>query len=167
MKARRWLPHPLLSLCLLMVWLLLVNDLSLGQWLLGTVLGLTIPLLTQVFWINPPRIYRPFKLCLFLLRILGDIVMANLQVAKLILGSPSKLRPAFVEIPMLLEDELALTMLASIISLTPGTVSADLSDDRKLLLVHGLDVADEAALVADIKQRYEAPLLEVFTCSPT
>jgi multicomponent K+:H+ antiporter subunit E len=58
-------------------------------------------------------------------------------------------------------------MLASVISLTPGTVSADLSDDRKTLLVHGLNVVDEAAAVAEIKQRYEAPLLEVFTCSST
>ncbi|MNY01568.1 Na(+)/H(+) antiporter subunit E [compost metagenome] len=167
MKARRWLPHPLLSLTLLLVWLLLVNDMSLGHWLLGALLGWLIPLLTQVFWINPPRIRKPLKLCLFLLRILGDIVIANLQVAKLILGPSARLRPAFVEIPMLLEDELALTMLASIISLTPGTVSADLSDDRKILLVHSLDVDDEAALVEQIKHRYEAPLLEVFACSPT
>ncbi|MNF24598.1 Na(+)/H(+) antiporter subunit E [compost metagenome] len=167
MKAGRWLPHPLLSLTLLLVWLLLVNDMSLGHWLLGALLGWLIPLLTQVFWINPPRIRKPLKLCLFLLRILGDIVIANLQVAKLILGPSARLRPAFVEIPMLLEDELALTMLASIISLTPGTVSADLSDDRKILLVHSLDVDDEAALVEQIKHRYEAPLLEVFACSPT
>jgi multicomponent K+:H+ antiporter subunit E len=167
MKARRWLPHPLLSLTLLLVWLLLVNDMSVGHWLLGALLGWLIPLLTQVFWINPPRVHKPLKLCLFFLRVLGDIVIANLQVAKLILGPSARLRPAFVEIPMLLEDELALTMLASIISLTPGTVSADLSDDRKTLLVHGLDVDDEATLVAQIKLRYEAPLLEVFACSPT
>ncbi|NQD96058.1 Na+/H+ antiporter subunit E [Pseudomonas sp. CrR25] len=167
MKARRWLPQPLLSLSLMLVWLLLVNELSLGHWLLGALLGWLIPLVTQVFWINPPRIHKPLKLCLFFLRVLGDIVIANLQVAKLILGSSAKLRPAFVEIPLLLEDELALTMLASVISLTPGTVSADLSDDRKTLLVHSLDVADEAALVVQIKTRYEAPLLEVFACSPT
>jgi multicomponent K+:H+ antiporter subunit E len=167
MKARRWLPHPLLSLTLLLVWLLLVNDMRVGHWLLGALLGWLIPLLTQVFWINPPRIRKPLKLCLFFLRVLGDIVIANLQVAKLILGPSARLRPAFVEIPMLLEDELALTMLASIISLTPGTVSADLSDDRKILLVHSLDVDDEAALVEQIKHRYEAPLLEVFACSPT
>ena len=167
MKPRRWLPHPLLSLTLLLVWLLLVNDMSLGHWLLGALLGWLIPLLSQVFWINPPRVRKPLKLCLFFLRILGDIVIANLQVAKLILGPSARLRPAFVEIPMLLEDELALTMLASIISLTPGTVSADLSDDRKILLVHSLDVDDEAALVEQIKRRYEAPLLEVFACSPT
>ena len=167
MRSRRWLPQPLLSLCLLLVWMLLVDSSSLGQWLLGALLGWLIPLLTQLFWISPPRIYRPGKLCLFLLRVLGDIVTANLQVAKLILGPVDRLRPAFVEVPMLLEDDLALTMLASVISLTPGTVSADLSDDRKTLLVHSLDVADEAALVAEIKGRYEAPLLEVFTCSPT
>ncbi|WP_417660217.1 Na+/H+ antiporter subunit E [Pseudomonas sp.] len=167
MKPRHFLPHPLLSLCLMVVWMLLVNDLSLGSWVLGCILGWLIPLVTQVFWINPPRISKPFKLCWFFLRIIGDIIIANLQVAKLILGPQSKLRPAFVEIPMLLEDDLALTMLASIISLTPGTVSADLSDDRKMLLVHTLDVGDEAQLVAEIKTRYEAPLLEVFTCSTT
>lgn len=167
MKARRWLPHPLLSLCLLLVWLLLVNDFGVGHWLLGAVLGWLIPLVSQLFWINPPRIHRPVKLCLFFLRVLVDIIVANLQVAKLILGPTSKLRPAFVEIPLLLEDELALTMLASVISLTPGTVSADLSDDRRTLLVHSLDVGDEAVLVHEIKTRYEAPLLEVFTCSPT
>lgn len=167
MKPRHLLPHPLLSLCLMVAWMLLANDLSLGNLVLGCLLGWIIPLVTQVFWINPPRIYKPFKLCWFFLRIIGDIIMANLQVAKLILGSPNKLRPAFVEIPMLLEDDLALTMLASIISLTPGTVSADLSDDRKMLLVHTLDVGDEAELVAEIKKRYEAPLLEVFTCSTT
>lgn len=167
MSASRWLPQPLLSLCLMLVWVLLVNNPSLGHWLLGALLGWLIPLLTHVFWVDPPRVYRPLKLCLFLLRVLSDIVVANLQVAKLILGPVDRLRPAFVEVPMLLENDLALTMLASVISLTPGTVSADLSDDRKTLLVHSLDVADQAALVAEIKSRYEAPLLEVFTCSPT
>lgn len=167
MSLRRCLPQPLMSLSLLLIWLLLVNDFSLGNWLFGALLSVLIPLLTQVFWITLPRIHKPFKLALFFLRVFGDIIMANLHVAKLILGPVARLRPAFVEVPMLLEDDLALTMLASIISLTPGTVSADLSEDRKTLLVHGLDVADEATLVAEIKQRYEAPLLEIFTCSPT
>lgn len=165
--SKRLLPQPLLSLFLLFIWLLLMNDLGLGHWLMGALLGWLIPLLTHLFWERTPKLYKPVKLCLFFLRILGDIVFANLQVAKLIIGSTAKLRPAFVEIPLELEDDLALTMLASIVSLTPGTVSADLSDDRKTLLVHGLDVADEAQLIHDIKQRYEAPLIEVFTCSPT
>ena len=166
MMARCW-PHPLLSLFLLATWLLLVNDLSFGHWLLGGFLGWGIPQLTQAFWVSAPRIRRPLKLVGFLLMVVGDIIVANLQVARLILSPTRRLHPAFVEVPMELEDELALTMLASIATLTPGTVSADLSDDRRTLLVHGLDVGDEAELVASIKSRYEAPLKAIFACSTT
>ncbi|HAR04393.1 MAG TPA: cation:proton antiporter, partial [Pseudomonas sp.] len=55
----------------------------------------------------------------------------------------------------------------SIISLTPGTVSACLSPDRRVLMVHALDVPDVDALISDVKRNYEAPLLEIFECSPT
>ena len=161
----RCLPHPWLSLTLLLVWLLLVNDFSAGQWLLGALLGVLIPLLSRVLWINPPRMRQPWRLLPFFLRVLGDIVVANLQVSRRILGSMDDLQPAFVEVPLEVHDELALTLLTSIVSLTPGTVSADLSDDRRRLLLHCLNVQDSAALVAEIKARYEAPLLEVFPCS--
>lgn len=161
----RCLPHPWLSLTLLLVWLLLVNDFSAGQWLLGALLGVLIPLLSRVLWINPPRTHQPWRLLPFFLRVLGDIVVANLQVSRRILGSMDDLQPAFVEVPLEVHDELALTLLTSIVSLTPGTVSADLSDDRRRLLLHCLNVQDSAALVAEIKARYEAPLREVFPCS--
>ena len=93
-----------------------------------------------------------------------DILVANMAVAKLILGKPERLRPAFVEVPLDTDNEFVITVLASVVSLTPGTVSADISADRRTLLVHGLDVEDRAALVASIKQRYEAPLKEIFGC---
>ena len=162
--SKRLLPQPLLSLFLLFIWLLLMNDLGLGHWLMGALLGWLIPLLTHLFWERTPKLYKPVKLCLFFLRILGDIVFANLQVAKLIIGSTAKLRPAFVEVPLDTDNEFVITVLASVVSLTPGTVSADISADRRTLLVHGLDVEDRAALVASIKQRYEAPLKEIFGC---
>ncbi|AGI23347.1 Na+/H+ antiporter subunit E [Pseudomonas sp. MT3] len=164
---RRVLPHPLLSAILLFAWLLLVNDFSLGHWLLGAFLGLTIPLLCRNLLLSAPRIRRPGLLLRFLGLVLYDIVLANLQVARLVLGPRSRLQPGFVEIPLELTDDLAITILASVITLTPGTVSADLSDDRRTLLVHGLDVPDPQALAADIKARYEAPLKEVFECSAT
>lgn len=162
---RRILPHPLLSGVLLLSWLLLVNDFSLGHWLLGTFLGLAIPLLCRNLLLATPRIQRPGLLLRFIALVLYDIVVANLQVAKLVLGPKARLQPGFVEIPLDLTDDLAITILASVITLTPGTVSADLSDDRRMLLVHGLDVPDPQALAADIKARYEAPLKEVFECS--
>lgn len=165
MTSRRWLPYPLLSLSLLVVWLLLVNQFSVGHLLLGSFLGWGIALLTRALWIDATPIAHPFKLLRFVLRVLVDIVVANLDVAKRILGPMTELRPGFVEVPLELRDELALIMLTSIVSLTPGTVSADLSDDRSRLLLHCLDVPDPAAVIAEVKARYEAPLLEVFPCS--
>jgi len=96
-----------------------------------------------------------------------DIVIANLHVARLVLGKKERLNPAFVELPMDLQDEFLLAALACIISLTPGTVSAGLTPDHKTLLIHGLDVPDSDALIVATKKRYEAPLLEIFECSPT
>ncbi len=104
------------------------------------------------------------KLVRFVLVVHWDIITANVVVARLILGSPRKLRPAFVELPLELTDDFAITLLASTISLTPGTVSADVSEDRRTLLIHALDMDDEAELVAQIKQRYERPLKEIFEC---
>lgn len=164
---RRILPHPLLSAILLFTWLLMVNDFSLGHWLLGAFLALVLPLLCRDLLLSTPRIRRPGLLLRFIALVLYDIVVANLQVARLVLGPKARLQPGFVEIPLELTDDLAITILASVITLTPGTVSADLSDDRRMLLVHGLDVPDPQALAADIKARYEAPLKEVFECSAT
>ncbi|KHO66255.1 Na+/H+ antiporter subunit E [Pseudomonas flexibilis] len=162
-----WLPHPGLSLLLTGVWLLLTNQLSLGHLLLGLFLGWVIPLLLRRYLIFVPRVRKPLKLCLFLLKVFWDIVVANLHVARLVLGPKERLNPAFVEVPMVIEDEFLLATLACIISLTPGTVSAGLTPDRKTLLLHALDAPDIKALVAELKHRYEAPLLEIFECSPT
>ncbi|TVP55306.1 MAG: cation:proton antiporter, partial [Halomonadaceae bacterium] len=63
--------------------------------------------------------------------------------------------------PLALTDEFAITMLASTISLTPGTVSAGLSPDRQTLLIHALHEPDPAALIAHIRSRYETPLKEI------
>lgn len=163
----KWLPHPWLSLLLLGVWQLLVNDLSVGSLLMGAILGWVIPLLTHAFWPDPPRLHRPWVLIRFVLRVLGDILFANFEVAKLILGSSRRLQPAFVVYPLELRNEFGIGVLATTISLTPGTVSADVSEDHRNLLIHGLDVPDEQELIDTIKQRYEKPLMEVFECSTT
>jgi multicomponent K+:H+ antiporter subunit E len=164
MKSRL-LPNPALTLLLALLWLLLNNALSVGQLVLGLFLGWAIPLLVQGFLVDLPKVRRPLKLCLFLLKVFYDIVVANVSVAKLVLSSRDRLQPAFVEIPMAIEHPFVLAVLTSIISLTPGTVSASLRPGHKMLLIHALDAPDTEALVAEVKSRYETPLLEIFECS--
>lgn len=164
-RPRRWLPTPLLSILLLVVWLLLVRSLAFGHILLGTLLAVTIPLATSRFWDTQPHVARPWLLLRFVLRVLGDIIIANLEVAWLIVNPWRRLRPHFVEYPLMLEDRFTVTLLANTISLTPGTVSANLRMDGKTLLIHALNVEDEEALIAHIRERYEQPLKEIYACS--
>jgi multicomponent K+:H+ antiporter subunit E len=158
---RRLLPHPVLSLVLAVVWMLLLNDLSPGALVFGLLLGWLIPLFTAPFWPEHVRIRRPLTLLRFVATVLWDILVANVAVARLILGRPGRLRPAFVEYPLTLRTELAISLLANTISLTPGTVSAYLSRDQRTLVIHTLDLDDPDDLVANIRQRYERPLAEV------
>lgn len=159
-----WLPQPLLSLSLVGLWLLLNNSVAPGQIVLGGLIALALPLFTVRFWPHRLCIRRPLTLMRYLLMLLWDIIAANLIVARLIVVPPARLRPAFIHLPVDLDNEFAIVVLTHTISLTPGTVSADLSPDRRTLLIHVLDLDDEAQLVARIKRRYETPLKEIFPC---
>ncbi len=156
------LPQPLLSLALFLTWLLLVNSTEPGHLVLSAVLALLIPHITIRFWPEKTSVRRPLVLIRFIGTVLIDIIVANIAVARLILGPVSALRPKFIHYPLQLRGDFAITALANTISLTPGTVSSDISPDRRFLLIHALDVSDEDALVAAIRVRYEQPLREIF-----
>jgi len=171
----KWLPTPVLSLLLFIVWLLLNNSASNGHLVLAFILAIVIPLVTSPFRTKQPLIIKPGLAIRHLMLVLYDIVTANFQVAVLILGPTKKLSPAFVKVPLDLTHSMPITILASTVSLTPGTVSAEVypwkesyTEDetlvKRFLLIHVLDLKDEQALINTIKQRYEAPLKEIFQC---
>lgn len=158
-----WFGHPGLTASLFVLWLLLNNTLAPGHIVLAAALALVIPRLIAPFWRERPHVYRPWVLLRLIPVVLWDIVIANVTVAWLI-ATWRRPRPRFMQLPLTLKDEFGITVLASIITLTPGTVSADVSPDRRYLLIHGLDIDDEAATLAQIKARYERPLQEIFEC---
>jgi len=160
---RRLLPHPALSALLLVVWMLLVNEFTIGALFLAVVFSVLVPLLTGRFWPDRPRVRFGPDMAAYLAVVLFDIVVANFQIAWIILTRRNRdLRSHWLVVPVELRSAEAITVLAGTISLTPGTVSADVSADGRALLVHALDVADPEAEVARIKQRYETRLLKVF-----
>ncbi len=160
---KRILPHPALSVMLLVVWLLMANTITVGGIVLGAILGLILPKFTEPFWPDRPRARFGRVLLGYLCIVLFDIAVANFQVARLILFRRNRdLRSRWLVIPVALTTPEAITVLAATISLTPGTVASDVSADGRYLLVHALDVADEAAEIARIKTRYESRLQRIF-----
>lgn len=168
LSLNNWWPTPVRSLFLFLVWLLLNNSVALIHLFFGLLLAWLLPLLIHKFRLIQPGIKKPGAALAYGLMVLWDIVVANVQVIWLVLGSNKRLRPAFVIVPLDLMDDLAITILASTVSLTPGTVSADVlpltaqGAEKRFLLLHVLDLEDEAELIAQVKQRYEAPLKEIF-----
>lgn len=160
MKRRTLSVH--LSLWLFVLWLLLIGEFSIAHVLLAAVLAATIPLFSERLRDQRARARRPLVAARLALVVLRDIVISNLQVARLILGPESRIQPSFVWVPLDLRNSHGITALASIITMTPGTLSCDLSDDRRHLLVHCLNLDDAEATVRQIKQSYERPLLEIF-----
>ena len=158
----RLLPAPGLSLVLWVSWLMLNESVSAGHLLLGAALALALPWFTERYRPDKPALRGGLTACRLALVVLADIVKSNLIVARQVLGPESRVRPAFVWVPLDIRDPHGIVALAAIITLTPGTLSSELSQDRRHLLVHAFHVDDAAALVADIKQRYESPLREIF-----
>lgn len=160
---KRLLPMPMHTVILISVWLLL-NDFSAGHLVLASFLGLAIPWLCAPLSDKHPPVRKPWRLCRYLLVVLWDIIVSNFQVAVRILRPNRLLRPALIALPLDLTEPFPLAILAGTISLTPGTVSVDFSEDLKWLYIHALHVDDELSLIATIKARYETPLREIFAC---
>jgi multicomponent K+:H+ antiporter subunit E len=156
------LPRPLLSVLLLATWVLAHNRLGPGVLAAGVVLAVGVPLGTARFWPEYPARVRYRPALRFAGTFLADVLVANVRVARLVLGPRDRLRPAFFAVALDVEHPFVTALLAAVVSLTPGTVSADYDPATRTLLVHGLDVDDPAAEAARIKARYERALLEVF-----
>ena len=159
---RRLIPHPGLSVLLVIFWLLLANSFSIGGLIFGIVIGLVLPIFTAPFWPGRPRVNFVAGAA-YLALVVRDIITANFEVASIILFRRNRdLRPAWLVIPMDLATPEAITVLAATISLTPGTVASDFSACGRYLLVHALDAGDPTAEIARIKARYESRLKKVF-----
>ncbi|MFC3096097.1 Na+/H+ antiporter subunit E [Alteromonas sediminis] len=161
----RLVPMPLHSFMLLIVWLMINASLSVGHILLGTLLGIIIPLLCAPLKVPQPSIKKPLKVVSYVLLVIKDIIVANIEVAKLVLGPMNKINPGFIAVPLDLKDNFPITVLASTVTMTPGTVSAEVTKDKAWLYVHVLNMPlDEQELVDVIKQRYESRIKEIFAC---
>jgi multicomponent K+:H+ antiporter subunit E len=152
----------MMTVVLLCVWLLLNSTVAVGQIVLGLVLA--VVLLAAAAPLRPlrPRLRRADVAVRLLFNVLVEIVRSNFALALIILVRHRAVRSGSMVIPLELRDPHALAVLAMIITSTPGTVWQSLSDDRRELTLHVLDLVDESHWVRKIKEQYEKPLMEIF-----
>ena len=161
MQPRRWWPYPWLSALQAAAWLLLQQSLALPQLITATVLGWGLPRLLPGFLGPPARVYAWGALLRLLVVVLCDIVVSNFVVARLVLWPGAKPQPLWVPVTLEITHPLGIALFASIITMTPGTVSCVVDEAGRRILVHALDGSDPAAMATQMKQRYEQPLMEI------
>ncbi len=160
-SKRKWMTRPTLSVIVAVGWLLLQQSLALPQLITALVLGLVLPRLIDGFLGPVVRPSAPRHAWRLFANVIWDIVESNLTVARIVLNPFSNPTPSWLHVPMEVRNPVAQTLLASIITNTPGTVSCQIDEDLHVIVVHVLDCNDPAAMVAHIKQRYELPLKEI------
>ena len=160
---RRAFQFPALSLALFVLWLLLAQSVSAGNVVLGIVLALVWPALAAPFANGAPRPRKPIVMAKLFARVVADMLKSNAEViAALLTRRASDIPSRFVPIPLDLRSAAGLSVLAIIVTFTPGTAWAQLSIDKSVLLLHVFSASDDALVVAAIKDRYERPLREIF-----
>lgn len=159
---RRLFPSIPQSITVFAFWVLMAEDYAAGTLLMAALLAWLMPHIASRLEREFARLGNLWVLVPLLFRLMRDIVVANVTVARQVLGPEARLRPGFIWVPLELTNIHGISALASIITLTPGTVTAELSADRRHLLVHCLDIDDPQAMIDDLKRRYEAPMLQVF-----
>jgi multicomponent K+:H+ antiporter subunit E len=158
---KRWVPHPLLAAALLAMWLLLNRSLSPGQIVLGAGVALLASLGLAALRPEPVRIVSVGPMLRLAGIVLADIIRSNIAVARIVVFRKQRVS-GFVRLPLELQNIHGLTVLACIITATPGTLWVQLDRANGVLLVHVLDLVDEDAWIRLIKRRYEALLLDIF-----
>jgi multicomponent K+:H+ antiporter subunit E len=159
---KRFLSAPLLSIVLFIVWPVMNLSWSAGHLVLAAVFAITIPWLTERLRPDRPLLRKPGVMVRLGLTVLKDIVVSNIEVARRILGPEKDIKPGFVWIPLSIKDPHGIVAFAGIITMTPGTLSADLNEERTHLLVHCFNMDDPQAVIDSCKSRYEVPLMEIF-----
>lgn len=158
----RLFPSLPISGAIFVVWLLLMNSVSPGNLLLALFLAVTLPWFTQR--IRPKHAHIRFSRQFFAIIpiLLWDIFVANFQMARQILGPEKNIRPGFVWVPLDIKSAHGLAALVGLTTMTPGKLSAELSEDHRYLLVHCFHLDDPQGVIDEIKERYEKRLLRIF-----
>ncbi len=151
----------LINILMAVIWMLLQNSYSIVDFVFGYIIGILILFALRRFLVFDfyfRRVWAFIKLTIIFFK---ELVLANIDMIKIILKPKMDIKPGIVAIPTQLETDLEITLLAALITLTPGTLSMDFSDDSSLIFVHAIDIDSKEDTIRNILDSFEKAILEV------
>ncbi|KQU57950.1 Na+/H+ antiporter subunit E [Rossellomorea marisflavi] len=151
----------LLNFILAFVWMFLSVSFTAPSFIVGYLLGLLIILAMRRFFPDRFYLWRVVASISLLLLFLKELIKANVDVLKTVLKPKLDFQPGIFAYETNLKKDWEVTLLANLITLTPGTLVMDVSMDKKILYVHAIDLPDKDAVIDDIRNSFEKAIMEV------
>lgn len=153
-----------IAVLLAVTWAAITGTFSLGNLLLGGLIGVSALWVIRLQISRPKFLSKVPKIIGLALLFLYELVLSSIKVMALVLSPNMKksLEPAIIAFPLRVKSDMEITLLANLITLTPGTLSVDVAEDRSVLYVHAISAPDKRGLIRDISTGFEAKIMEVF-----
>lgn len=149
-----------MNVLLSLIWVMLSGNTSIANFGFGFALGFLILYVTVRGYENRKYFFRVPKVIKFIFHMLVEVIKSNYQVAKTILTKKLDVTTGIIKYPMESRTDIEITMLTYIISLTPGTLVIDVSDDKKVLYIHGMYIQNKDDFIRYVRQNLEMKLLD-------
>lgn len=151
----------LLNIGLAIIWMLLRNEFSPIEFFIGYVVGIALLFVLRRFLTFDFYFRRVIAIFKLIILFLWELILANIDVIKIVLSPKLDIQPGIIAVPTKLKTDWEVTLLASLISLTPGTLSMYFSEDGRTLYVHSIHVPDKEAMIKQIHNTFERAIMEV------
>jgi multicomponent Na+:H+ antiporter subunit E len=152
----------LMNILLSMIWIALTGSLAISNFVFGFALSFLIMWVVKSGDVEQKKYFVVIpRVISFVFYFLYELIKANIQVAYDVITPKFYMTPGIVCVPLDAKTDIEITLLANIISLTPGTLSLDVSDDRKVLYVHSMYIRDKDEFIREIKSGFERKLLQI------
>lgn len=151
------------NLLLALAWMLMTGSFTAPNFAVGIVVGMLILFATQPVAGLPGYGRRGFRIIVLALFTTWELILANFRVARDVMRPTDQMLPGVIDMTLDAETDVEITLLAALITLTPGTTAIDISDDRRTMYVHSTNIphGDLEAARRDLKEGFERRLLEV------
>ncbi|MDV2683039.1 Na+/H+ antiporter subunit E [Alkalihalophilus lindianensis] len=151
----------LLNIVIAIIWVNFQNSYTGVDFFIGYVVGIFILFVLRRFLRFDFYMRRVWAIIKLIGLFFKELILANIDVIKIVLSPKMNIQPGIVAVPTKLKTDWELSLLASLISLTPGTLSMDFSDDNKYIYIHAIDVPNKEAMIKEIHNTFERAILEV------
>lgn len=151
----------LLNFFIALVWMFMSTSFTTSTFIIGFLIGLLLIIMTRRFFPDRLYIWRLWATLKLALLFFKELTLSNISVLQVVLRPKMDIQPMIFALPTDLEHDWEITLLSSLITLTPGTIVLNVSDDQKTLYIHAIDVDDVEDAIDSIKNSFEKAIKEV------